>query len=140
MSKIALAIVQQPPVFLNLAESMNKAERLVGQAARQGAQIIVFPEAWLPGYPVWLDEAPGSALWRYRPRRGPLSHPLRQLPLHGRAGDRAIGRAFDRIVGGDREPTRVRSGRRRRAFMQPGALGPADEWPPAGPRHITSAR
>jgi predicted amidohydrolase len=25
--------------------------------------VVVFPETWLPGYPVWIDAAPGAALW-----------------------------------------------------------------------------
>lgn len=67
MTRLNLAIVQRPPVFLNLAASVDLAESLVADARQGGAQIVVFPETWLPGYPVWLDEAPGSALWGHRP-------------------------------------------------------------------------
>ncbi len=58
-----VAIVQYPPVFLNLDASLGRAESLIAEAAGQGAQLIVFPETWLPGYPIWLDEAPGAGLW-----------------------------------------------------------------------------
>lgn len=64
---ISIAIIQHPPIFLNLAASVNRAEFLIREAAKNGADFIVFPEAWLPGYPVWLDEAPGSALWGHAP-------------------------------------------------------------------------
>ncbi|MCA1652845.1 MAG: carbon-nitrogen hydrolase family protein [Sphingomicrobium sp.] len=64
---IEIAVVQHPPVFLNLAASVALAERLVRDAAADGAQIAVFPETWLPGYPVWLDDAPGAALWGHGP-------------------------------------------------------------------------
>lgn len=61
--RLPVAIVQQPPVFLNLERSVARACSLAGEAAREGARLVVFPETWLPGYPVWLDEAPGAALW-----------------------------------------------------------------------------
>lgn len=67
MTKLAVAVVQAPPVFLNLAASLSRAEQLVRAAVRDGAAIVAFPEAWLPGYPVWLDESPGAALWDHPP-------------------------------------------------------------------------
>lgn len=38
---------------------MERAVGLVAQAARKGSQMLVFPEAWLPGYPVFV--------WRLMP-------------------------------------------------------------------------
>lgn len=67
MGSFTIAIIQQPPVFLNLAASLEKAERLVRAAAADGGHVIVFPETWLPGYPVWLDESAGAALWGHPP-------------------------------------------------------------------------
>ena len=64
-----VAIIQHPPVFLNLEQSLLKARELVEEAANQGAKIIVFPETWLPGYPVWLDYAPNATLWDYPPAK-----------------------------------------------------------------------
>jgi predicted amidohydrolase len=63
------AIIQHPPVFLNLQASLEKACALIEQAAGQGARVIVFPETWLPGYPVWLDYAPAAALWDHPPAK-----------------------------------------------------------------------
>lgn len=59
MTKIA--VVQQPPVYFNLAKSMQRAVKLIAEAAAAGAQLAVFPETWLPGYPefVWRL-APGA--------------------------------------------------------------------------------
>ncbi len=62
-AQIKIAVIQQPPVFLNLPASIRLAGELVADAATKGAKLVVFPESWLPGYPVWLDYAPGAALW-----------------------------------------------------------------------------
>ncbi len=69
MEKINVAIIQHTPVFLNLQASMDAALEYIGRAASEGAQIIVFPESWLPGYPVWLDYAPEAGLWNHEGAR-----------------------------------------------------------------------
>jgi len=56
-------IIQHPPIFLDLIKSTEKACDLIAQVANQGAELIVFPETWLTGYPIWLDLAPGAGLW-----------------------------------------------------------------------------
>ncbi len=57
MSKIA--IVQHPPVLLDRDRTIVRAVSLTEEAAKAGAQLIVFPEAFIPGYPTWI--------WRLRP-------------------------------------------------------------------------
>jgi nitrilase len=57
------AVVQHPPVFMNLEASLDRADSLTAEAAAGGARIVAFPETWLPGYPIWLDEAPNAAIW-----------------------------------------------------------------------------
>ena len=56
---VKIAITQKPPVLLNLSASIDKAASIIEECAQQGAQLIVFPEAYLPGYPCWI--------WRLRP-------------------------------------------------------------------------
>ena len=63
-----VAVVQHPPVFLNLDASVEKACSLItGAAMGQEADLVVFPETWLPGYPVWIDSSPEAALWGHPP-------------------------------------------------------------------------
>jgi nitrilase len=61
--KVTAAIIQHPPVFLNLQASLDKAVEYIKEAAKKGAKIIAFPETWLPGYPLWIDSAPNAAIW-----------------------------------------------------------------------------
>lgn len=54
-----IAIVQQAPAMLNRDATLAGAALLAAEAARDGARLVVFPEAFVPGYPAWL--------WRLRP-------------------------------------------------------------------------
>lgn len=51
------AAVQAAPAFLDLDAGVDKAIKLIEEAAAQDVKIIAFPETWLPGYPwyIWLD-------------------------------------------------------------------------------------
>ncbi len=60
---VKAAIIQKAPVFLNLEASIEKAVGHIRNAANMGAEIVAFPECWFPGYPVWLDFAPGAGIW-----------------------------------------------------------------------------
>lgn len=47
------AAVQAAPEFLDTPATVAKACRLIADAAAQGADLIAFPEAFVPGYPYW---------------------------------------------------------------------------------------
>ncbi|PWY67113.1 carbon-nitrogen hydrolase [Aspergillus sclerotioniger CBS 115572] len=51
---VRVAITQQEPVWLDLDATVDKTCRLIAEAASNGAQLITFPECWIPGYPAWI--------------------------------------------------------------------------------------
>lgn len=55
--QLRVACVQAEPVILDAAASLDKAVRLIGAAADQGARFIVFPETFVPGYAQWTHSA-----------------------------------------------------------------------------------
>ncbi|MFN0124204.1 MAG: carbon-nitrogen hydrolase family protein [Blastocatellia bacterium] len=64
---VNVAAVQASPVYLSLERSLARALNLIAEAALKNAQLVVFPEAWLPGYPAWLDYCRDVALWDHPP-------------------------------------------------------------------------
>ncbi len=67
--KFTVTAVQAAPAYLDLPGSLALAEKWIAEAGRQGARLAVFPETWLPGYPVWLDLCPSAALWNHPPTK-----------------------------------------------------------------------
>ncbi|BAI72698.1 aliphatic nitrilase [Azospirillum sp. B510] len=55
-----LHIVQDTPPLLDLAAGIAMARTAIRDAAEDGADLIVFPETWLGGYPSWVF---GMAGW-----------------------------------------------------------------------------
>jgi len=51
--KFKAAAIQAAPVFLNREATVEKACRLILEAANRGARLIVFPEVFIAGYPYW---------------------------------------------------------------------------------------
>ncbi len=81
MAKIA--VVQHPPCILNRDDTIRHAVALVDETAGAGAELIIFPEAFIPGYPAWI--------WRLRPGGDwGLSE-----ALHARLLDNAVTLAAD---------------------------------------------
>jgi len=54
-----IAVVQRPPVLLDRARTIADAVASIREAAANEARLVVFPEAYIPGYPSWI--------WRLRP-------------------------------------------------------------------------
>jgi len=49
--KVRAAVVQAAPVLMDREATVEKAGRLIDEAAGLGARLIVFPEAFIPAYP-----------------------------------------------------------------------------------------
>ena len=62
-SQVKVAIVQDGPIYLDKKKSLKKAIHLIEEAASNGAELIVFGETWLSGYPAWLDYCPEMGVW-----------------------------------------------------------------------------
>ncbi|MEO1169293.1 MAG: carbon-nitrogen hydrolase family protein [Pseudomonadota bacterium] len=82
MARIAAAIVQAEPVPLDISGGIAALLDHVEAAAEGGATLIAFGETFLGGYPIWLDEAPGAALWDH-PGSKALHRILLDRAIHG---------------------------------------------------------
>ena len=67
MGKKCTVAVVQAEVAPDVVSALERTAALVGEATRAGAELIVFPETWIPGYPAWLDVCRDAALWDHPP-------------------------------------------------------------------------
>ena len=49
-----VAVVQQPPVLLDREASLARALDSLDEAVGNGAELVTFPETYLPGYPEYI--------------------------------------------------------------------------------------
>lgn len=59
-NELKVAAAQLTPVFLNKKKTVSKACKAIIEAGKNGATIIVFPEAFISGYPDWVWLIPNS--------------------------------------------------------------------------------
>ena len=82
-----IAIVQYPPVLGDRDATLTRAVELSERAAKEGAELLIFPEAYVPGYP--------THIWRLRPGA--------DIELCGRIHDHMVNNAVD-IKAGHLQP------------------------------------
>jgi nitrilase len=81
-----IAIIQHAPRVLDRERTIDQAVQFITEAAAAGAQLLVFPEAFVPGYPAWI--------WRLRPGGDwELSE-----QIHRRLVDNAVDLASDGLA------------------------------------------
>ena len=63
---VKIAAVQAAYALMDRAASVERAVDLWHKAAAAGAGIVVFPEVFIPGTPIWIDSRPiwdGDEQW-----------------------------------------------------------------------------
>ena len=66
MTSLRVAAVQASYVLMDQAATLDRVAELTAAAAAQGAQLVAFPEVFIPGTPIWIDTQPiwdGDADW-----------------------------------------------------------------------------
>ena len=91
MTKVAIVQAELAP---DLASGIEATDRLTGDAARDGAALVAFPETWLPGYPAWLDVCRDVALWNH----APVKQVFARMAENSVVVEGESGRALQRIA------------------------------------------
>ena len=86
-STFRIAAVQTAPVFLRREATVEKVCERIGQAAQEGARLVVFPEAFVPTYPLWVWHVPAGETKTLRALYADL---LEEAVDGARARDRAV--------------------------------------------------
>ena len=58
MTTVTVAAVQAAYILMDRRACLDKTITLLHDATDQGAEIVVFPEAFIPGTPIWIDTRP----------------------------------------------------------------------------------
>jgi predicted amidohydrolase len=78
-----IAVLQHPPVLGDRDATLARAVELSDEAAKEGAELLVFPETYVPGYPTYI--------WRLRPGG--------DMGASGRIHDHMVNNAVDIRLG-----------------------------------------
>jgi len=63
--KLKVGLAQIAPVWLDRSATIEKIAACIKEAAQEKAELLVFGEALLPGYPFWLAYTDGAG-WDLR--------------------------------------------------------------------------
>ena len=59
-SRLTVALAQIAPVWLDRRGTTDKIAHWIDMAANEGADLVIFGEALLPGYPFWVERTEGA--------------------------------------------------------------------------------
>jgi nitrilase len=95
---VEVAIVQAE-VSPTLEAGLERTRQLAQEAAALGAQVVVFPETWLPGYPAWLDCCRDVNLWDHAPTKAVFArYRVESVDVAGASGEALAAIARDAKV------------------------------------------
>ena len=60
MATVTVAAVQAAYVLMDRDATLDKVEALLAEPTVRAADLVVFPEAFIPGTPIWID---GPPIW-----------------------------------------------------------------------------
>lgn len=60
-NELKVGLAQMAPIWLDKAATLNKIGTTIQEAAIERAELLIFGEAFLPGYPFWLALTDGAA-------------------------------------------------------------------------------
>jgi predicted amidohydrolase len=66
--EINVALAQIAPVWLQRDATIAKVSEWIGKAGQDGADLVVFGEALIPGYPFWVEITDGPLRCRQEAR------------------------------------------------------------------------
>ena len=111
--KLRIATIQAASVWLDIDGTIEKSIKLIEEAAANGAQLVAFPELWIPGYPWFLytkccSEWPAMYLLKYHENSmHPNSDHMRRLQDAARKNHIAVAMGFSEKDGGTRYMSNV---------------------------------
>ena len=93
-----IAAVQAAPSFLNRAKTLELVIEKIGEAAALGAEMVAFPETFVPGYPLWVDIT-NTTSWEHPDQQAAFSRYLDQsVEIEGAEFQRVVTAARDNGV------------------------------------------
>ena len=107
LCKFRAAAVQTAPVFLDTVATVEKAVRLIAEAAGNGARLVAFPEVFISAYPYWSwigDPVQGSN-WFERLARSAITIPGPEI---SRIAEAAAQHRINVVIGAnERSPSSI---------------------------------